>query len=208
MRVEEITLNRLKSENEYLIEIHTKHLKKMYKNESERLKILEEQVDTATEVVLKDFDEKSIENLDGINRKIVKERNFNEILRYIIKRYVLETNDENSVIEIDNLILGKVAAKKVAKTGLKVGKFLGKKVKDGAVNVYNNREEIKGKAMSTIQEMAVKAEDQQNKKLDKYEKYKKRYTSYSADELKEIVLNENNSNIERKAARDVYEEKF
>lgn len=201
MKVEEITLKRLETEHEYLKAIFIKHFKSTYKDEEERLKIAQTIYDEVFNEVVENGDYDDYELLEGINKEIQILEIRNEVYRQLIKKHILQTDDINEVIEIDNLIMGKVVAKKAGKTGAKFGKFLGKKVKEGAIGLYNNKDEILGKAVNSIQ-------DRQDKNDTEYERYKRRYSNFSAEQLKEIVLDESNGNIERRAAKDLYDEKL
>lgn len=200
MKVEEITLKRLETEYEYLKAIFTKHFKSTYKDEEERLNNAQAIYDEVFNEVIESGDYDDYELLEGINKEIRKIEIRNEVYRQLIKKHILQTDDINGVIEIDNLIMGKVVAKKAGKTGAKFGKFLGKKVKEGAISLYNNKDEILDKAVNTIQEKQDKYEAQ-------YERYRKRYSNYSPEKLKEIVLDESNDSTERRAAKDLYDEK-
>lgn len=200
MKVEEITLKRLETEYDYLKAIFTKHFKSTYKDEEERLNNAQAIYDEVFNEVIESGDYDDYELLEGINKEIRKIEIRNEVYRQLIKKHILQTDDINGVIEIDNLIMGKVVAKKAGKTGAKFGKFLGKKVKEGAISLYNNKDEILDKAVNTIQEKQDKYEAQ-------YERYRKRYSNYSPEKLKEIVLDESNDSTERRAAKDLYDEK-
>ncbi|MEB7756278.1 hypothetical protein NGC81_06590 [Staphylococcus xylosus] len=70
MNVEEITLKRLKSENEYLEQIYFKHLKKICENDEERSSIFDKHFAEATESAAKKFTDEEVENSDGIIKEI------------------------------------------------------------------------------------------------------------------------------------------
>lgn len=205
MRIEDIELKKLKKEKEYLDEILNKELDKKSKgmDQNEIEKLLTDLKDFSDkffkEPYISEKELKECELLEGIKKEIKKLELENRVTKVIINQYFLNNDDPNNTIEIDNIIRGKVAVKTAGKTGAKFGKFLGRKVKEGAVNLYNNKDEIFDKAVSSVQ-------DKKNKTEAEYDRYKRRYSSYSADELKEIVLDESNSTIKRRAAKDAYDE--
>src|SRR5699024_7358303 len=112
MKVEEITLKRLETEHEYLKAIFIKHFKSTYKDEEERLKISQTIYDEVFNDVVENGDYDDYELLEGINKEIQILEIRNEVYRQLIKKHILQTDDINEVIEIDNLIMGKVVAKK------------------------------------------------------------------------------------------------
>lgn len=205
MKLEDIELKRLKKENEYLNEILDREIGKKLKSMTEEdaqdfINKYENFVDTMEKNwVYSDEELEEYARLEGIIKEIKDLEIENNIAKYLINKFFLENDDPNNTIEIDNIIRGKVAVKTAGKTGAKFGKFLGRKVKEGAVNLYNNKDEIFEKAVSSVQ-------DKKNKTEAEYDRYKRRYSNYSAEELKEIVLDESNSTIKRRAAKDVYDE--
>lgn len=205
MKLEDLELKRLKKENEYLNEILDREMDKKLKSMTEEdaqdfINKYENFVNTMEKNwVYSDEELEDYARLEGIIKEIKDLEIENRIAKYLINKFFLENDDPNNTIEIDNIIRGKVAVKTAGKTGAKFGKFLGRKVKEGAVNLYNNKDEIIGKAVDSIQDKKDKAEAE-------YDKYKRRYSNYSADELKEIILDESNSGIKRRAAKDLYDE--
>lgn len=205
MKLEDIELKRLKKENEYLNEILDREIGKKLKSMTEEdaqdfINKYENFVDTMEKNwVYSDEELEEYARLEGIIKEIKDLEIENNIAKYLINKFFLENDDSNNTIEIDNIIRGKVAVKTAGKTGAKFGKFLGRKVKEGAVNLYNNKDEIIGKTVDSIQ-------DKKDKTEAEYDKYKRRYSNYSAEELKEVVLDESNSTIKRRAAKDVYDE--
>ncbi len=205
MRIEDIELKKLKREEEYLDEILSKEFNKKSKgmDQAEKEKLINDMKDFTDnfidEYYVSEKDVMEYELLEGIKKEIKELEMSNRVTKATINQYFLKNDDPNNTIEIDNIVRGKVAAKTAGRTGAKFGKFLGRKVKEGAVNLYNNKDEIFDKAVSSVQ-------DKKNKTEAEYDRYKRRYSSYSADELKEIVLDESNSTIKRRAAKDAYDE--
>ncbi|RIO07692.1 hypothetical protein [Mammaliicoccus sciuri] len=205
MRIEDIELKKLKREEDYLDEILSKEYNKKSKgmDQAEKEKLINDMKDFTDnfidEYYVSEKDVMEYELLEGIKKEIKELEMSNRVTKATINQYFLKNDDPNNTIEIDNIVRGKVAAKTAGRTGAKFGKFLGRKVKEGAVNLYNNKDEIFDKAVSSVQ-------DKKNKTEAEYDRYKRRYSSYSADELKEIVLDESNSTIKRRAAKDAYDE--
>ncbi|RIO11828.1 hypothetical protein [Mammaliicoccus sciuri] len=204
MRIEDVELKKHKKEKEYLDEIFIKEVHKKIKgmDQVEQEKLKKEMEDFANILIDEYYeshqDAKDYHLLEGIKKEIKDLEISNRVTKAMINKYFFN-DDPNNTIEIDNIVRGKVAAKTAGRTGAKFGKFLGRKVKEGAVNLYNNKDEIFDKAVSSVQ-------DKKNKTEAEYDRYKRRYSSYSADELKEIILDESNSTIKRRAAKDAYDE--
>ncbi|PNZ57304.1 hypothetical protein CD110_12155 [Staphylococcus casei] len=205
MRIEDIELKKLKREEEYLDEILSKEFNKKSKgmDQVEKEKLINDMKDFTDKFIdeyyVSEKDAMEYDLLEGIKMEIKDLELTNRVTKATINHYFLKIDDPNNTIEIDNIVRGKVAAKTAGKTGAKFGKFLGRKVKEGAVNLYNNKDEIFEKAVSSVQ-------DKKNKTEAEYDRYKRRYSNYSADELKEIILDESNSTIKRRAAKDAYDE--
>lgn len=205
MRIEDIELKKLKREEEYLDEILSKEFNKKSKgmDQVEKEKLINDMKDFTDKFIdeyyVSEKDAMEYDLLEGIKMEIKDLELTNRVTKATINHYFLKNDDPNNTMEIDNIVRGKVAAKTAGKTGAKFGKFLGRKVKEGAVNLYNNKDEIFEKAVSSVQ-------DKKNKTEAEYDRYKRRYSNYSADELKEIILDESNSTIKRRAAKDAYDE--
>ncbi|WP_204256710.1 hypothetical protein [Mammaliicoccus sciuri] len=205
MRIEDIELKKHKKEKDYLDEIFNMELNKKFKgmDQGQIEKLKQDLEDFNNNFNINDYldEQEKLEYplLEDIKKDIKDIEIENRMTKIKINKFFLNNDDPNNTIEIDNIVRGKVAAKTAGKTGAKIGKFLGRKVKEGAVNLYNNKDELFDKAVSSVQ-------DKKNKTEAEYDRYKRRYSNYSAEELKEIVLDESNSTIKRRAAKDVYDE--
>ncbi len=205
MRIEDIELKKHKKEKDYLDEIFNMELNKKFKgmDQDQIEKLKQDLEDFNNNFNINDYldEQEKLEYplLEDIKKDIKDIEIENRMTKIKINKFFLNNDDPNNTIEIDNIVRGKVAAKTAGKTGAKIGKFLGRKVKEGAVNLYNNKDELFDKAVSSVQ-------DKKNKTEAEYDRYKRRYSNYSAEELKEIVLDESNSTIKRRAAKDVYDE--
>lgn len=80
------------------------------------------------------------------------------------------------------------------------GKFVGRKIKDGAVHLYENKDEM----LLNLKDKIEKEKEHQEKKVNSYENS---FENYNEERLRKIIQSTSSSHLEKVAAKRVLKNK-
>jgi len=89
----------------------------------------------------------------------------------------------------------------------RVRKASGEKLKQGASYIYDHKDEIEAGLIDKIDDISKKNEQLYEKNMNNLKNLENEYKELSDSDLKLIYADTDKSNFERRAAKNVYEEK-
>lgn len=108
-----------------------------------------------------------------------------------------------SLLLASSLHYGRKTAAGAKKIGGTTGKFVGSKIKDGTLYLWDNKEEIRDKLVDVAMKREEAIEKERKKLESEYARLKVIYEKYSNKELLNIVRDENEKGINRRTAQRI-----